>query len=204
MKKQNISILTTIALAASIAAGASTASAAGLLGQRYVGATLDYVFWDNDTALEDGLGVTVKYNQPLNKSIDLSLGYSYLSSDIDGTSASVNGNDINFGATWFTPAANGKFFTALELGWFKASSSGVSDSTTYWEVAVGYEFPIGASASATPYVSYGRPFDSGYSGTFEYGIIGEFEVGNGMSLLIGANGNDDSDFGASAGFAFRF
>lgn len=204
MKKQNISILTIIALAASLAAGASTASAAGLLGQRYFGATLDYALWDDDAGLDDGLGVTLKYNQPLNKSIDLTLGYSYLSSDVIGTSASVNGNDFSFGATWFTPAANGKFFTSLELGWAKASSSGFSDSTTYWEVAVGYEFPIGASASATPYVSYGKPFESGYSGTFEYGIMGEFELGNGMSLLIGANGNEDSDFGASAGVAFRF
>jgi len=204
MKKQHISILTTIALAATLAAGASTASAAGLLGQRYFGATLDYEFWDNDSGLDDGLGVTLKYNQPLNKSIDLSLGYSYLSSDITGSSTSVHGNDFNFGATWFTPAANGKFFTGVELGWAKASAGGFSDSSTYWTIAAGYEFPIGSGASATPYVSYNDYFESGFDGTFEFGVIGEFELGSGTSLILAARGNDDSDFGVSGGVAFRF
>ncbi len=210
MKKQNIGLLTTIALAASLATGASTASAAGLLGQRYIDATLDYVFWDNDSGLDHGLGVTVDYNQPLTNSLDLTAAYSYLSSDISNTSTSVKGNDLSFGAHWFMPAANGKFFTGGKLGWSKASANligsgnNLSESTTYWLIDAGYEFPIGSGSSATPYISYSHAFKRGFSGTFEYGIYGEFDLSGTTSLLMKVNGNDDSDFGVSGGVVYRF
>lgn len=205
MNKQNIRILSTIALVATLAAAsASTASAAGLLGQRYAGATLDYVLWDDDAGLDDGLGATLFYNQPLNQSFDLTLGYSYLNSDIEGSGSSVDGHDISFGGRWFQPLSNGKVFVGAELGWSKASAGGFSDSTAYWGVAAGYEFPLGSSVTATPYLSFSDAFESGYSSEFEYGILGEFAVSDATSVIVKASGNDDSDFGFSGGFLFRF
>lgn len=213
MKNQNKRIVSMLALAATVAAGASTASAAGLLGQRYVSATLDYIFWDDDpvlvvdefeVTLDDGLGATIVYNQPLANSLDLSLSYAYLSSDLENTSISIHQHDIDFGATWYTPVANGRVFVAGELGWARASSQGESDSTTTWGIATGYEFPIGSAASATPYIAYTDFFESEYDGGFSFGIIGEFELQQGLSLLMSAYGNDDSDFGVSGGLLFRF
>jgi len=213
MKRKNIRILQTIALAAGLAASASTVSAAGLLGERYVKATLDGVFWDDDSGLDDGFGASLTYNQPLAKAFDLSLGYSHLRSDLpdldDGEGGEIDGGSLSgdlfaFSGTWFAPAANGKLYARGSLGWATTNADIGDDDAWVWALETGLEIPVGQQASVTPYISYSDSFESGSNGTFDFGVIGELDLNNRTGLVLGVSINDDSDWEVNGGVLFRF
>lgn len=213
MKPTHIRILQTIALAAGLAVSASTALGAGRLGQRHVEATLDTVLWDDDSGLEDALGASLTFNQPLAPNFDLSLGYSHLRSDIedidDGEGGEIDGGDLTgdlvfFSGTWFTPAANGRLYARGAVGWANTDSPLGEDSTWAWMAETGLEIPLGSSAAVTPFISYTDAFEGGADGVFDFGVTGEIDLGSSASLLLSASINDDSDVGLSGGVVFRF
>jgi hypothetical protein len=227
MKRQKIRVLQTIALAAGIAAGASTASAAGLLGQRYVSATLDYVNWDDEAFVDDGWGGSLVYNQPLNKSIDLSLNYSHLKSDAG--EGHISADAFGFLGTWYTNAANGKLYLRGDIGWAKTSSNLVvfpidsegttppvaaqvpggnglfDDDFTFYALETGLELALGDKASITPFVAYAHPFhNNDGNGSWDFGVKSDYDITNSTSVLVSAAVDDDSNLQFSAGFVFRF
>ena len=229
MKSQNIRIVQTIALAAGIAAGASTASAAGLLGQRYVSATADYVHWDDDTGLENAWGLSAAYNQPLSKTFDLSLGLSHLKSDLEFFGGDISASAIDFAGTWFTNAANGKLYVRGGIGWARVdvdlsivldeSTVGVppvaaqvpggdgsaNDDFTFYGLETGLELAVGDKATITPFVAYSHPFKSeDGDGAWDFGVKSDYDITKSTSVLVSAAIDDDSNVQVSAGFVFRF
>jgi hypothetical protein len=208
-------MLQTIALAAGLAVSASVASAAGQVGQRYLKATLDGVFWDDDSGLDDGIGGTLTFNQPLAKNFDLGLGYSHLRSDLpdidDGEGGEIDGGDItgdvfSFSGTWFTPAANGKLFVRGTIAWSDLDFDVTigDDDEWLWALETGLEIPLGQRATITPYISYTDGFDGSIDGIFDFGVMADFDVTSRTSIVVGASINDDSDVELNGGVVFRF
>jgi hypothetical protein len=215
MKRKNIRMLQTIALAAGLAASASIASAAGQVGQRYLEATLDGVFWDDDSGLDDGIGGSLTYNQPLAKNFDLGLGYSHLNSDLpdidDGEGGEIDGGSLDsdllfFSGTWFTPAANGKLFVRGAVAWSNLDADIVigDDDEWLWALETGLEIPVGQRAAVTPYIAYTDGFDGDIDGIFDFGVRGEIDIATRTSLVVDASINDDSDIGLKGGVVCRF
>jgi hypothetical protein len=216
MKAKNMRMLQTIALAAGLAAGASVASAAGQVGQRHLKATLDGVFWDTDSGLEDGIGGTLTFNQPLAPNFDLGLGFSHLKSElpdiedgeeeeeIDG--GSISSDAFSFNGTWFAPAANGKLYVRGAVAWtdLDVDITIGDDSEWLWALETGLEIALGQRTAITPFISYTDGFDNDIEGVFDFGVMADFDVSQSVGIVIAASINDDSDVGLNGGVLFRF
>jgi len=215
--KSNTRILKFVAAAALVAGTVSVSSAAGLLGQRYVGATFDWVLWDNDELpggdLDDGRGLSLTFNQPLSSNVDLSLDYSYL--DAGGTldlgegdiyNFDASSQAVTFNATFYMPAGNVKPFVKAGAGWAWAKIDGDSDNDTIYQIVPGVEIPAGEKATLTLFAAWQDYFDneSEDDGFFTFGATAEFALNDKVSLLATGSVDDDSNYGISAGAILRF
>jgi hypothetical protein len=232
--KNTTRILAILAASAGAFACASQAGAAGLLGQRYAGATFDYQFIDDTIDvgeglaaidLDDPMGLSLSYNQPLAKSLDLGVQYSFLTSGAgySGESLTVDADatlhQVFAGVTWFSDqnpkmkpfvtGAVGWMMMDLDVSWreegegtyFGNESS--SDDEFVWVVRAGVEFPIGDKFAVAPMVEYLDGFDSDMEDTFSYGAYAEYELGK-WSVVAKIMIDDDSNTMVSAGVTFGF
>jgi opacity protein-like surface antigen len=187
--KTNTRILKFVAAAAIVAGCSSVASAAGLLGQRYAGATLDWVLFDNDLVngakIDDGRGFSLTLNQPLSSNVDFSVDYSFL--DSGGRIPPGEGNGdygpeslsrpagftddgsyvfdaasqaLTFNATFYMPAGNVKPFIKVGAGWAWTKIEGRSDNDAVYQIVPGVEIPAGDKASLTLFAAWQDYFDN--------------------------------------------
>jgi hypothetical protein len=210
--KSNTRILKFVALAALVAGSVPVASAAGLLGQRSVSGTYDWLHLD-EPGIKDGRGFTLALNQPLSTNIDLGVSYSYLDSGFyvpigegETTELDVSGQELMFGATYYAPVQAAKVYGRVSAGWFRTNVAGDGDNDGLYRLEVGAEFAAGAKATLTPFITWENTFDEDldHNGVWTYGALAEFEVATQWSLLAKATFDEDSTWGLSAGFAFRF
>lgn len=189
--------------AASLASAAAPGGDAGLLGERYVGATIDYVVFDGD-ALDDGIGVTLAYNNPLNEEIDLSVTYSYLGSEAYD-STNVTSHALLVGATFHSQMGQGRGLLRVELGVNRLKAGG-SETEIPYALTLGYELPLNAEFALTPFVTWSDLVDSDLDvdGTFDLGVLASWRVSETLDIVGTVTRNDDSDLGLSAGVAYRF
>ena len=190
-----------IAVAATLA---GTAHASGLIGQRYFGASLGSVFWDNDVPLDNGFGFDLSYNNPLTKSTDLTLKYEYLSSN--GKTAGIDdvtGQAISFGATFYQEVQNGKAYIMPALAWVHTKSDGTSNDWL-WSIEGGYEITLSPTGSLTPYIAFTDGFNNDIDSSFSYGVRAAYDLSNEWTVVVDLGGDDDSNWTASGGFAYRF
>ena len=188
---------------ACIATAATPGGDAGLLGERYVGATIDYVVFDGD-ALDDGLGLSLVYNNPLNEEIDLAVTYSYLGSEAYD-SVNVSSHTLLAGATFHAPLGQGRALLRAELGVSRLKAGG-SETEIPYAVTLGYELPIGGEFALTPFLTWSDLVDSDLDvdGTFDIGVLASWRVSETLDLIGSVTRNDDSDVGLSLGVAYRF
>ena len=125
--KSNTRILKFVALAALVAGSVPVASAAGLLGQRTVSGTYDWLLVD-EPGIKDGRGFSVALNQPLSTSIDLGVSYRFLDSGFyvpvgegDSTELDVSAQELMFGATFYAPVQAAKVYGRVSAGWFRTN-----------------------------------------------------------------------------------
>ena len=218
-------ILSSVALAAGFLAGAGQVNAAGLLGQRYFGATFDYAFVSEDLnvdgtqgGIDDATGLSLLYNQPIRDSLDLGIEYSYLTTDFGASDGEyvLNGDismhEIYAGVTWFSAKRDKmKPFVTGALGWMKTEADAdaggenynESDSSFAWLARAGIEFGIGDRIALAPVIEYADPLESGADGTFSYGGYAEFEL-NKLSFVGRVMIDDESNTTVSAGLTFGF
>ena len=210
--KSNTRILKFVAVAALVAGSVPMASAAGLLGQRYAGATFDWVFPDDDF-VDDGRGLTLQLNQPLTQNIDLALSYSYLdtgaSVDVgEGGTVSIDASAQNvlFGGNIYLQQGTMKPFIGLNLGWLGTKIDGSTDNDMVYQIVPGVEIPAGDKATLTLYAAWNDYFDNEDEddGTWTFGALAEFEVSTQWSVLVRTSLDDDSNWGLSAGALVRF
>lgn len=210
--KSNTRILKFVAIAALVAGSVPAASAAGLLGQRYAGATFDWVLPDNDM-VDDGRGLTLVLNQPLSQNIDLSVSYSYLDTgaDVDFGEGGIghfdaSSQNVMFGGTFYTQAGTMKPFISLSAGWLGTRIAGEDENDGVYSIAPGIEVPAGDKASLTLYASWNNTFDDDLedNGVWDFGAIAEFELTSTWSALVKTNLDEDSNWGISAGALVRF
>lgn len=210
--KSNTRILKFIAIAAAVAGSIQVTSAAGLLGQRYVSGTVDWLFPD-EGAIDTGNGLTALINQPLSSNVDLTLSYSYLDSGIDFPvgEGEVNSVDASyqtalFGVTFYTPVQSFKGYARLSAGLLRMQIDGDGENDGMYAIEIGAEVPAGEKATLTPYIAWKNTFDDdlGDEGLWVFGALAEFEVSPKWSLLARVQIDEDSDWGLSGGAAFRF
>lgn len=210
--KSNTRILKFVAVAALVAGSVPVVSAAGLLGQRYAGATFDWVFPD-DNWVDDGRGVTLVLNQPLSQYIDLSASYSYLDTgaDIDlgeGEIGSIDASSQNllFGTTLHAEYNSVKPFVGLSLGWLGTKIDGSTDNDMVYQITPGVEIPAGDKASLTLFASWNDYFDNEDEddGSWNFGAAADFDLTSTWSLLTKVTIDEDSNWGLSAGALVRF
>jgi hypothetical protein len=216
--KSNTRILKFVAAAALVTGSVSVASASGLLGQRYAGATFDWVLWDEDevpagSSIDDGKGISLTLNQPLSSNVDLSVDYSYLDTgasidlgeggayDFDASSQA-----LTFNATFYMPAGNMKPFVKVGAGWGWSKIDGDTDNDAIYQIVPGVEIPAGDKASLTLFAAWQDYFDNEGEddGSWDFGAIAAFDVSAQWTVLVRGSVDDDSNYGISAGALVRF
>jgi opacity protein-like surface antigen len=187
--KKNTRTLKFVAAIAVVAGCSSVASAAGLLGQRYAGATFDWALFDNDLVdgvkIDDGHGISLTLNQPLSSNVDLSIDYSYLDAGArippgegeggyeptsfsspagyleDGTYVfDIASQVVSFNGTFYMPAGDLKPFISVGAGWLWTKADGSTDNDAIYQIAPGVEIPAGDKASLTLFAAWQDYFDN--------------------------------------------
>jgi hypothetical protein len=182
---------------------ASTSTAGGILGKRYVDAnfSLQDIRHVSKNAYDLGVGANI----PVSPGIDLGAAYDH--SWLQGTSTTprVHSDVIQGTVTLFPPArtfdSDVKPFVAGGIGyqWDNAKFSGTPHSFTFgssddyaiWGLAVGLEIPVDA-LSITPVVSYSDDFRSSHQSVqaFNYGAEANYWITNQVGVYAAATYQD--------------
>ncbi len=190
-----------VLIAASSAFLINSASA-GVLGERAVTATFDYVAYDDD-ALDDGLGVTVGYRQAVATGIDIDVALTYLDSGFDG-GPSVDLRGAGLGGTFYVTNQATKPFVAVGLSWANIQAFGSSENEVFYSVAAGVEFKASDALTLIPYVAWDDAFDSDIEGSGSVGLNADYSIDTAWSTVLGASISDDGDLGFSLGVRIKF
>jgi opacity protein-like surface antigen len=208
----NITNSNILALATVLVAGASSAFAAGQLGERFIGIGYTQVDFDGDF-LEDGKGGTLHINMPLTKTVDLSASYSFMSSETPtglsaGSTYDVDAKEAFFSASFYFVGSKAKPYLRPGIGWAKAEAQGsgirVDEDEAVYDVEAGVEVPVGDRVAITPFVGWSDAFDSDYEGTFRYGVMADIDVTKSLGVVLGVTGDDDDDITYGIGALIRF
>lgn len=196
------------ALALGLGLTAAPASAAGLLGERYVAVGYDYLVTES-AAYDNGAGVTVFYNHPFNDHIDFGGSYKYAAKD--GARSDVedfSDQRLQFVVTAFglpdgIPDAD-RLWVRLGAG-LGMVDSGDDDSTGLsLQALLGTEYTLGEKGVLQPYVGWNSVIDDGETGSFVYGVQLVFDVAEKFAVNFRAEGDQRYNVALSIGGLFRF
>jgi hypothetical protein len=192
------------AAALALAFSATTATAAGLLGSRYVSASYDYTLSES-ASYKDGDGVSLFYNHPFADHVDLGL---------DFRARSVNGsrNDVpdvedqrlRLVATAYQSGGRDNIFVRLGVG-FGSVERGSRDSTTLaWSAVIGTEYTFSESAVLQPYAGWNDVRNDGQTISFIYGALVAYDVTDAFSVTGQIEGDEHYNVTLSIGALVRF
>ena len=168
--KSLVGTLAALAVGSSLfAQTAETSASAGLLGQRYVGASLsieDFRTFDDLVGFEvdSAIGGSLSVNVPVRANLDAGFGYSY--DKIDDSVFEATQHAIGAGATVYGSWSGVKPFATATIGYswtdIEVPSTGASanEDDAFWAAGVGVEVPVGPATALRGRVSYNDSFDS--------------------------------------------
>jgi opacity protein-like surface antigen len=157
-------------------------NANGLLGQRYVEASVGAI--DPHGSSDYGFSGDVSVNLPVQTGLDVGFGYTYnrLNADLLSGLFKLRQRDHTLSSTLtgYSTFGNIKPFAGLGVGyqWSRAKLNfggtrvfETDDDDAVWGAGIGAEIPVGAF-TITPSISYQDTFSSDSSGAFAYGVEG--------------------------------
>ena len=176
-------VLLGLATALSTRAQSPTVSSAnGLLGQRYVEASVGAI--DPHGSSDYGFSGDVSVNLPVQAGLDVGFGYTYnrLNADLSPGLFKLRQRDHTLSSTLtgYSNFGNVRPFAGLGVGyqWSRAkldfSSARIFDTRdddAVWGAGLGVEVPVGA-LTLSPSISYQDTFSSDSSGGFAYSVEG--------------------------------
>lgn len=214
---KNNTSLKTLVLAASLALGLSAHAQTdqvtttqsptslgnqGLLGQSY--ATLSYSYLNSDDSPIDADNYHFEINHPFTDGFDAFLSYDFTQSEVFAGDRAKQ-DVLGAGVRAFSPRYSwGKPYAEVGAGYAWNRFAGQDDNSWFWEVAVGVEFQVAARATVTPYVQYLDAPDIRNGDQWNYGVKGNYWVGNNWSVLAGVERDDDQNMAYTIGTNFRF
>ena len=159
-------------LAVSGAIHAQTAganSAAGRLGQRYIGTS--YGVADLNDIREEFHDFSFGVNLPVSKFADFDAGYGY--QWLNNNPVDIDAHEIDAGITLYSNKHTPKPFVSATVGysWQKASYAGVTarDDEAFYGLSVGIEAPVGPVV-LTPSIGLSDSLENGGDPAFGYGV----------------------------------
>lgn len=194
------------ALVIAAAAHAQTTAAAkatedsGLIGKRYVSATMSYS--DVHSSSWGLFDSTLTFNMPVLSNVDVGASYDY--SWLEGH-RKINQQVPSVYATGYLTEGALKPFATVELGYAWDRNPGFQrDDRLVYATAAGVQWSINQSCALT--VAAGRAADfkagdnSAYSGTIGFNVA----VTKSVDLLVQGTWGEHSTGGAGLGVAYRF
>lgn len=178
------------------AASQPASNSAGLLGQRYAGASFGYL--DLNKSSIDAFGAGASVNLPVRSNLDVGFGYarSWVESFSDANVDSIGAN-----ATFIHTADNFKTFSSVRLGY---DWGFFEDEATTWGASAGAEFAFGSATALTVAAAYDDNFKKGDHGVWS----GTAAVNRWLNNRVGVVGSvsliEGGNIGYTAGVAFRF
>jgi hypothetical protein len=182
-----------------IASGSGIACAAGLVGERFWGFTLDMVDFDNPD-LGQGLGITATANWAKAKEFDFTFEYSQVSADSGYFYTNFTGHQILLGARWYSNAdPKVKPCATLAIGgaWTKHDDDSVLKIVS--DATLGLELTLSEKVSVLPYVGWTCSLESEVKGAASYGMVMRFDFNERWGLLARLADTGKSGLGGSLG-----
>lgn len=193
MKTMNRLALVCAALAATASFGQTTPTATspaysspapsirdnpGVLGHSYLDFNYTWVDFNEDNASPRGYIAGLSANMPLQRGLDVGLGYNYFRENnhrnpFNNSPFDVRAHQLTTNATYWLPSAGVKPFVTGAVGYKwnhgDLQSFRTYDDTWVWAAGVGAEIPLGLF-SLTPRISYSNDFHGHYApGVWHYG-----------------------------------
>lgn len=202
------SLLIAAACGLTLATGANAAETApvsenvGLLGKTYAG--LSYSFTNLEGTAVGIDNYAFEYNHSLRAGLDANFGFNYAQS---GTMNGLRMRERAFGGSLraFSAQSWGKPYVEAGLGSTHVTYAGMKENSFTWAVAVGSEFRIFPSMTATPYVKYSdAPDIVAAEGTWDYGVKANYWVTSRFSVVGDISRDDDKNMTYALGFNCRF
>lgn len=193
-----------IAAAFGLCVASVPASAAGLLGERYVSASYDHTFTES-SSYGDGSGLTVFYNHPLCENVDLGGRYSYRAWDAKTDWASdFSDQRLEAVATAFGPPELDRIWVQVGAG-LGMVEHGDDDTTNFaWSALFGTEYGLGATGVLQPYAGWNDVLNDGDTTTFVYGVKLIFSAGEKIGVQVKVEGDHHYNATLSLGVVGRF
>jgi hypothetical protein len=174
---------------------------AGLVGQTWGGASYSWI--DLDRSGIDASAITLNLNQNSGENLDTLFEYEYIRSDrFAGTR--LTQHSLLLGARAFVPNTTFKPFAEGGVGWMWQRVRGGRDDSWAWMAGAGVELEFSPAFAAAPYVRYEDAPDLPGSGTWNYGVRGNFWVSERYAVTGAVERDDDRNMGYTVGFAFRY
>jgi len=198
------------ALALGLGLTAAPASAAGLLGERYVAVGYDHAIVES-AAYEDGGGMTLVYNHPLSDKVDLGGSYTFLS--YDGANGRDEVGDFTDQRLQFFMTAYGlpdgipdfdRIWVRVGAGFGNVEHGDRDTTNLSWLGMIGTEYPMGERSVLQPYVGWSDVINDGESVTFVYGLQAVFDVAEKVGVSLRVQGDQRYNITLSLGGLFRF
>jgi hypothetical protein len=181
---------------AALAQQTAPAPAAGLLGQRYVGASFGYADIKNSPV--DAFGADVVANFPVRANLDVGFGYSrtWVESFSD-----INVDAIGANATFIHTEGTLKTFTSLGLGYAWGPGE---DEATVWGASAGAEFALTPKSTLAVSAGYSDDFKSGNNGVWDGTARANYWVTDKVAVVGTVSWLEGGDVAYTLGTVFRF
>lgn len=183
---------------------ASSASAAGLLGQRHAALSYDHTFVETG-AYDDGGGLSLFYNHPLLETVDLSFVYRYTS--WDGARDDVGDFSEHRFLAHMTAFGGGErdvLFARVGVGVGHVESGSRDVTGLAWSGVAGTEYALNEKAVLQPYFGWNDVINDGRRPRFIYGLLVAWDASEGFGLTARIEGDSKYNVVLSVGALVRF
>lgn len=191
--------------ALALATTVAVVRAEGLLGQTYVGATLDLIDFD-DRLLRNGRGFSVFANVPLSAGLDFGAQLEWAGAKARPPlgGLKIDGFSAGSAVTYYTDLTGVRPYARAAAGWAWVKSGPARDNSFIYGVEVGAELPLGNRFALTPFLGWSDAASFSNADTVDYGVRGSWEWDRSWSLVGELSRNDDSDLTLGLGVVYRF